>query len=246
MFKKVCSALCHILRGWGHLSNQPVDIAGSVGVALKGAQVLEGPRAPAERLHSHRCRTQTPWEEAAAAPGWHMVGGEIERDWLLPAPSVICRGHRTQSRVSVTLDSRHQMRPVCAHFTTNVVIRDTASLATIQSFLGEKRIHRFRMSSGVICAAAQAQRWVNSWRKWCWTCYQIQLLWVKKPQQLRTRTSENVGMVSMFLQKDQSAADEQERSCPATETPRCRVIPQTCLWHFKDAIQSCTDLGLFS
>lgn len=109
--------------------------------------------------------------------------------------------YRTWARVLGTLGFRYKMRSVCAHF-PNSVFRSMVFLLNM-TLLGWKYTRRVGMRRGVEGSVSSQERWVNSRRKWPWTCIKWAAL-IQQATTVKNKVSENMGWCLGFWKRNSS------------------------------------------
>lgn len=139
-------------------------------------------------LKSHKCKTQLPGKKNKRLWIKTWLGN---RNWLLFKLSAVM----------------YWSWPKVFHWT--VLLRQGLCMLTCppgewiccwnQKLLGWKiDLQSLNEVSYYLFSVSNPEMWVNSWGEQNWT-HQIQLLWFRKPQQLKIRISEHFGVVSIYF-----------------------------------------------
>ena len=126
-------------------------------------------------------------------------GGETKE---LATVRTIC-SHVQNMIKGVTLGFSYKMRSVYAHFPINVVIRRMVLLWKSETFWVKNTYAVFEWGQGLPVQYLKPRKMSGFLKEMTLNLCQIRLLWFSKPPQLKTRISENFGVVSMFLKKEQ-------------------------------------------
>ena len=196
------SALCHIYcENEDHSQQSDCRQPRKCRHYLEGTDsYCEGPqRHPAEGLQSHQCRTQSPWKERGSVL---TNGGETERNWPLFAHSVAT--YRTWSRelhwASVTRWGR------CMPTSPSTWLFRRMVLLWKSEIFWVKNTHAgFEWGQGLPVQYLKPRKMSWFLKEMTLNLCQIQLLWLSKPPQLKTRISENFGRYLCFGKRNSSA-----------------------------------------